>query len=434
VGITKNQQRVIIGNSHAALAALESIHKVDPQSTTIILTKEEEMPYSPTSLVGLIAGEISEESLGLRSKSFYDQMNATLLPRHQVEYLDNRKQEITFTNGFKLAYDQVLVATGSIPVIPPFEGLRKGDAITLRRLEDARKIVSLCKSSKKVAILGAGLIAIEIAMALRKRGLEVTIIARRRILRVYVDVDAGSIIKDLYRQQGIEVMEGSPIAGIESGTKGIRVSLESGDKVDADFVLVGTGVKPNVEFMVDSGIEIADGVLVDERMQTNDPFIYAAGDVAQGKGFFGDEKVVTPTITNAVYQGKAAGSNMAGQTQEFEGSLPMNIFNFFGNVAFSVGASLSEGQDEAATVLKKIDKENRVFRKLVIKDGKLVGCTMINQPVEAGLCHAMIRQGWEADDVVEHFDNDLASAFRRTVINNSGKEMKQQREGENRQL
>jgi len=93
---------------------------------------------------------------------------------------------------------------------------------------------------------------------------------------------------------------------------------------------------------------------------------------------------------------------------------------------------LSEGKDEAVKVLKKIDKENQSFRKLVITDGKLVGCTMINQLVEAGLCQAMIRQGGEADDVVEHFENDLASAFRRTVINNSGKEMKRQREEEDR--
>ena len=430
MGITKNKPRVIIGNSHAALSALESMHKVDPQSTTIILTKEEEMPYSPTSLVRFIAGEVKEESLGLRSRSFYDRVNATVFPRHEVEYLDNKNREITFTNGSKLGYDKVLVATGSIPVVPPFEGLRKEEAITLRRLEDARKIIRLCESSKKAVILGAGLIAMEVAMALRKRGLDVTIIARRRILRVYVDVDGGSIIKDVYRQQGIEVMEESPIPGIESGTKGVRVSLQSGDKVDADFVLVATGVKPNVEFMVNSGIEIADGVLADERMQTNDPFVYVAGDIAQGKGFFGEDKVVTPTMLNAVSQGKVAGSNMAGGAEVSAGSLPANIYNFFGNVVFSIGLSLAEGGGEGLKVLKAIDEPNRSLKKLVISDGKLVGCTMINQPVEAGLCREMIMKGWETDDVVEHFDNDLASAFRRTLIKNNSKEMKLQRENE----
>ncbi len=388
------------------------------------------MPYSPTSLVGFIAGEVSRGSLALRSRSFYDEVNATVFPRHQVEYLDNRNKEIICTNGSRLAYDKVLVATGSVPVVPLFEGLRKEDAVTIRRLEDAERIVRLCETSKKAIILGAGMIAMEAAMALRKRGLQVTIIARSRILRVYVDVDAGSIVKDVYRQHGIEVLEGSNIAGIESWTKGVQVSLESGDKVGADFVLVATGVEPNVEFMVESGIAMAEGILVDERMQTSDPSVYAAGDVAQGTGFFGGEKVVIPTIMNAVYQGKVAGSNMAGGTEVFAGGLPMNIYDFFGNVVFSIGLSLAEGGDDGLKVLKAVDKPNRSLKKLVIRDGKLVGCTFINEAVEAGLCRAMILNGWKANELIEYFDNDLVNAFRRTLVKNNGAEMKLRRESE----
>ena len=427
------KELVIIGNSHAGLAALQSIRDVDPKCSITIITREEAEPYSPTSLAAFIAGEIREENLKLKNLSFYSDMNASILFGRQVEDLNPKEKETTLADGAKLGYDQVLVATGSVPIVPPISGLSKKEALTLRTVEDAKRIMELAKSSKKAVIIGAGLIGMEVAMSLRKRGLDVVLVEKeKRVLPLYFDDDAASIIEGIYREQGIKVIKGNQLINVEKGVNAQRLSLESGDRIEADFTLVAVGMRPNVEFILNSGIEIGEGVLVNERLQTSAPSVYAAGDVAQAKGFFGDGRIVTPTVLNAVNQGKVAGSNMVGQAKEFEGSLPMNIFNFFGNVAFSIGISLSEGKDEAVKVLKKIDKENQSFRKLVITDGKLVGCTMINQLVEAGLCQAMIRQGWEVDDVVEHFDNDLASAFRRTVINNSGKEMKRQREEEDR--
>ena len=118
---------------------------------------------------------------------------------------------------------------------------------------------------------------------------------------------------------------------------------------------------------------------------------------------------------------------MAGGARVFAGGLAMNIFNAFGNVFFSIGLSLAENEGKGLNVLKVVDKTKRNLKKLVISDGKLVGCTMINQPVDAGLCREMIMNRWPADDVMEHFENDLASAFRRTLIKEGSEEMKLQR-------
>ncbi len=426
----KGKQRVIIGNSHAALSALESINRIDPQSNTIIIGKDEEMAYSPASLIAFIAGEIKEENLSLRSSSFYDMMNTRLLARHRVEDLDARNKEITFTDGSKLGYDQVLVAAGAIPVVPQLEGLKKEEAITLRSLNDARRIIELCRGARKVVILGAGLIGMEIATALRKKGLDVVLVEMaERVVPLYFDDDGASLIQSAYREQGIEVITGNKVTGIERGVNEQRVNLQSGDKLEADFVLVATGAKPNVEFMVNSGIKIIDGVLVNERMQTSDPSVFAAGDVAQGKGFFGEDNIMAPSVFNAVYQGEVAGDNMAGGARVFAGSLAMNIFNAFGDVFFSMGVSLAENEGKGLKVLKVVDKTKRSLKKLVISEGKLVGCTMINQPVDAGLCREMIIKRWPADDVIEHFENDLASAFRRTLIKENSEEMKLQRGG-----
>jgi len=430
MAVVKGKQRVIIGNSHAALSALESINRIDPQSNTIIISKDEEMAYSPASLIAFIAGEIKEENLSLRSSSFYDMMNARLLAKHRVEDLDARNKEITFTDGSKLGYDQVLIATGSSPLVPPIEGLGKDGALTLRTIADAERIIELCKSSKKAAIIGAGLIGMEIAAALRKRGLDVVLVEiEERVVPLYFDNDGASLIESVYREQGIEVRTGNKVASIERGVKGQRLNLQSGERIDADFVLMATGVRPNVEFMVNSGIEVMDGILVNERLQTSNPSVFAAGDVTQGKGFFGEDNVMAPSVFNAVRQGEVAGSNMAGGTRVFAGSFAVNIFNAFGNVFFSMGVPLTENEGKGLKVLKVMDKTKRNLKKLVISNGKLVGCTMINQPVDAGLCREMIMKRWPADDVIKHFENDLASAFRRTLIKESSEEMKLQRGG-----
>ncbi|MBI2853938.1 MAG: NAD(P)/FAD-dependent oxidoreductase [Chloroflexi bacterium] len=423
---TKKGPRVIIGNSHSALAALECIHRVDPETPNLVLTRDDGTPYSPTALVGLIAGEVKEQKLNLKDSAFYDSVNARVLPWHDVEYLDAKNQQLVLGNGARMPYGRVLVATGSIPLVPKIPGLTKRDTNVLHNIADARKIIELCKRSKKVVTLGAGLIAVEAAMALRQHGLNITIVARSRILRAYIDAEAGAIIADVYRQNGIKVLEGSDVSGVESSREGMLVVLESGEKVRADFVLVATGVKPNTGFLIESGIDISDGLIVNEKMQTNDPLVYAAGDVAQGRGLFTSDKIVVPTIMNAVAQGKVAGTNMAGGNQTFAGSLPMNIYNFFGNVLFSIGLSGDNGR--GTKVLKALDTRKRSYKKLVLRDGRLVGCTMINQSAEAGVCREAIMNGWESNDVEQNFADDLASAFRRTLIKESGREMARQRE------
>jgi phenylglyoxylate dehydrogenase epsilon subunit len=416
---------VIVGNSHAGVSALERIHKLDPQSSTIIVSEEEEPSYSPTSLTAFIAGDVKEQDVGLRPKAFYDQMNARVLLGRRAEGLDAKKRRITFADGSKLAYDQLLVATGSRPAIPRIEGLGKAGALSLRTLQDARWIIKASRESRKAVIIGAGLIGMEAAPALKKRGLDVTVIEMLgRVLPLYFDEDAASIIDSVYQEQGIKVLKTTMIHAVERGAKGWRLNLNSGERLDADLVLVATGVRSNVEFLKGSGIQVAEGVLVNERMQTSDPSIYAAGDVAQGKRFLEEDKVLTPTVLNAVYQGQVAGSNMAGEANEFVGGITMNVFNFYGNVAFSVGQSL-DGQ--GLEVLKEVDQDNRRLKKLVLQDGKLVGCAMINQGIEPGLPRRMIMERWQADEVKKHFHDDLASAFRRTLVQESGGEMAEKR-------
>lgn len=425
---SKAKQRVIIGNSHAGIAALERLHAAEPQAMSIIISGESELPYSPTSLPAYVAGEVKEQNLGLRDRSFYDRNNTLPLLGRRVEELDAKNRHVVLSDGGRLSYDQLLVATGSRPAIPPIPGLKKDEAVTLRTLGDAKALVQLCDGSRSAAVIGAGLVGMEVATSLQKRGLKVTVIELLgQVLPLYFEKEAAAIVEAVYREHGIEVMKGVRIQGIEKGARGMQLSLGSGDKLEADFVVVATGVTPNLEFLAGSGIDVAEGLLVNDHMQTSDPSVYAAGDVAQGSGFFGETSVITPTVLNAVYQAQAAASNMLGEDRAFEGGMTLNVFNFFQNVAFSVGNSL-DGQ--GLETLMQIDKEKRHFKKLVIQDGRLVGCAMINQGLEAGLARRMIMERWPADEIKKHFYDNLSSAFRRTLIRESSKEMEEERRGQ----
>ena len=386
----EKKKHIIIGCGTAALTALKQIRKVSFQDEVKLVTKEPYLPYSPTSLPYVISGRIKESEISLATDGFFDEMEAQLVRGKSVERIDVEKKEVVYDSRERESYDSLLIATGSEPVLPPIPGLTAGRVLQLRTLDDAREVMARIADGQTAVILGAGLIGMHLAQCLAEKGVRVKVVEMLpQILPAYFDHDASAMIQRVLEKHGVQFYTNHQACGVTWKNKGVEVSLEGGESVNADFLLVATGVKPRTSFLEGSGIKIDDGIVVDSEMRTNISNIFAAGDVASAKGFLTGKNGLNPILPNAAEQGKVAGSNMAGKKAEYEGWLPMNTFSFFGHLALSIGKAMPSQGDE---VLMENNNSNVGYRKIICKDGKLIGAAFIDTDLNAGTLQYLIKK------------------------------------------
>ena len=383
------KKHLIIGCGPAALSALEEIRSISAEDEIKLVTMEEHPPYSPSVLPYLLAGRTKEAEVWLRDESYSQRMTATFAKGKEVVRVLPERKEVVYRDGDRDRYDTILIATGSKPVKPPAKGLDEAGFLGFHIMDHYRKLLQQLENKRNVAIYGAGLVAIEVAMALLERGYSVKVIVRSRVLRRYFDKDVGTVIEDIFRGQGAQIYTGSEISEVKRSKGGIELILASGSSLDADVLITATGVEPRTHFLEGSGVKVNRGVLVDSRMRTNIPDIYAAGDVAEAPGFSG-EPGINPILPNALSQGKVAGANMAGGETDYQGWIAMNILKFFGNSALSVGLSMPP--KDGYQVLEEKKEERKQFRKFVYEGDQLVGAMILNVDVDPGAIRYLIEK------------------------------------------
>jgi phenylglyoxylate dehydrogenase epsilon subunit len=384
---------LIVGCGTAALSALKQIRKVNSQAEVKLVSMESHLPYSPTSLPYVISGRMKESEIAMAAEDFFEQMDAVWLRGKKVERVDAAEGTVILDSGEKESFDALLIATGSEPVMPQIPGLSDGQALVLRTLDQARDLAARMEVSKTAIVLGAGLIGMHVAQCLAEKGVQVKVVEMLpRILPAYFDEDASGMIQGVLERHGITFVTGRKADRVTWKKTGVEVTLKSGEALEADLLLVATGVTPRTAFLEGSGIEINGGInggiLVDNRMRTSVTNIFAAGDVAAAQSFLAGEHGINAILPNAAEQGKVAGSNMAGQAMEYEGWLPMNAFKFFGHLAVSVGKASPSAGDE---VLAGSHEENG-YRRLICSNGLLLGATFIDTDVNAGVFQYLIRK------------------------------------------
>jgi phenylglyoxylate dehydrogenase epsilon subunit len=279
----------------------------------------------------------------------------------------------------------------------------------VRTLDDALKLRESIQNAKSAIVIGAGLIAMHTAENLARAGLEVTMVVRRQVsLFAYFDGAAARMIESIFSMNGVSIVTGSGVAGIASTGKGCEVRLESGQVLSADLLLLATGVRPRVGFLEGSGIDTDQGILVNERMRTNVPYIWAAGDVAQAPGFFDAGKTINATLPNASVQGRIAGMDMVNDPalQPYLGSSGLNTFNFFDNHGFSVGlATLTEGGDDIEVNTIYLPSSHQ-YQKLVFKNDRLIGVSAINAELDPGVLRELIQRQIDLAEIKDQFTSD----------------------------
>ena len=222
-------------------------------------------------------------------------------------------------------------------------------------------------------------------------------VLHRRHARIEVDPgaprdeEAAGLIRQAFADKGVKVFTGERVTGSAREGRGCLLTLASGKNISGDLLVIATGVRPRTDYLSASGVEVDEGILVDERMRTSAEDIWAAGDVAQARSFFDATRRVNATLPSAVEQGRIAGMDMVQDPwlKPFEGAIPLNSYRFFGHRAFSVGLV---PQEEEIEVEKLFLPEACRYQKLAFKDDRLVGAQGINSGLDPGLMHQLIRR------------------------------------------
>ncbi|MCG6863713.1 MAG: FAD-dependent oxidoreductase [Chromatiaceae bacterium] len=385
-------RHVILGNGPAGVVAAETIRKSDSQADITLVGNEPEPPYSRMALPYLLQEEIEEEGTYLRKdKGHFERLRIKLMTA-QAEAVDTKARRVKFHDGAPLPYDALLIATGARPTKPPVSGIDAPGVQTCWTLEDARKITSRAKPQSRVVQIGAGFIGCIILQALWNRGLRLTVVEMgdRMVPRMMTPV-AGGMIRNWCQKKGIRVHTERRVLAITPDMKrpgSVFVHLDSGDDLPADLVICAAGVQPNIAFLAGSGIATDQGVLVDERLQTNLPGVYAAGDVAEAFDFSTGERAINAIQPDAVEQGRVAGLNMAGNETRCPGSLTINVLDTLGLVSSSFGKWWGVIDGETA---ETVDEENYRYLSLQFKDDVLIGATCVGHTANVGVLRGLIQ-------------------------------------------
>lgn len=366
---------VIIGNSAAGLSGLEAFRSQDKTSQVTIVAKEGQRPYSKVLLPYYLREKVPHEHLYIRDEDYYARLDATCIEAAVLRLLEEQKC-VELDDGTLLSYDKLLVASGSSPVPPPIAGL-SGDGVQhLWTLADVDKLATWYKKGNRVAVLGSGFVSMQAACAAQSRGLEVSVIELvDRIMSRSLDTHGAHIVSARMKDIGIDLRLKTRTTHVERTDSHTYVlHFESGDSLVSDFIIVGTGVRPNTDFLEGTGIEIDNGIVVNEFMETSISGIYAAGDVAQVPSFAGGKPVVHALWPTAVETGRIAGNCMASTPVSYQGSLNMNVTQMFDLTVASMGAFI---EDEGCETWIDESLPADQYMKIVLKNGVPVGATCV---------------------------------------------------------
>jgi len=385
---------LIIGNSIAGINCIEGIRGIDRKGGLIVLSEEDCSNYSKPLISYYLGGRIEEKSLFLKGDDFYNENNADVLYETVALGIDVEKKKV-FTNKSEIEFDKLLIATGGKPIMPEIEGYSEGikGVFTFTSLSDARKLKNYIEERKcrEGFILGGGLIGLKCAEGLIDKGLKVYIIEMAdRLLSMTLDRDASEIIeKGLKERSDCKVLKGDTIKRIDYKDGVIsRISLMSGREIETELLVIAVGVRPNIALVKETPVKYNRGILVDEHMRTNIPYIYAAGDVTEGKDMLMDRNSVIAIWPVAARQGKIAGENMAGGSAIYNGLFPMNAVDIAGYPVISFGITNPVDADKYEIMVKKDEEE---YKKIVIRDNRIVGCIFLGKIDRSGIFQGLIR-------------------------------------------
>lgn len=356
-----------------------------------MISAEHYFAYSRPLTTYYVAHKINREGLFIADNSFYKNYDVKIELGKRAVGIDKTKQIVYLEDDTVVEYDNLLIASGSIADFPDNVD---NDAVrfvsTLRTIDDAEKIIALSKSAKDIVILGAGLVSLQVADALKKNGVTVTfVVGSKQILSKNIDVDCAKIIQKRLEARGLLFLFHREVSAIRTKDSKACVITNRGEELLADLVVVGKGIRPNTELLTNTGIHMSEGVLVDKFMRTNIKNIFAAGDVAEEKNSLTGKTEVNATWPNACIQGQIAGLNMVGYMRRHDVQFRENITTFFGLTIASIGSAKLKGR--GAEELRHADPRRYLYRKFLLHGERIIGAVLLGELRDVGVISYCIR-------------------------------------------
>ena len=376
---------VIIGGGPAATNAIETIRQFDGTAKITLIC--DEPAHARMALPYWLSGEITREHTLTADDAYFQKLNVDTRFGVRVTKIDPEANQLELTEG-TLNFDRLLIATGSRPVGLPVPGSDLPGVQPLWTLDHTESALGAVegKAKPRVIMIGSGFIGFIMLNAMHKRGWKLAVVEREaHVLPRMLNADAAAIVNSWLTDQGIQLHCGTTVEQISASNGSKQVALADGSRLEADLVVIATGVEPNVALTQGSGIDAADGpdggIPVNDRMQTNFSHVFAAGDVAKGPALFSDALEVHAIQPTAVDHGRVAGANMAGQTVRYPGSLSMNILDACGLQCSSFG----RWSDQNAEAMTMSNPGGFVYRQLLWDGDRLTGAIFLGRANDMGM-------------------------------------------------
>lgn len=373
---------LIIGAGPAGVTVAETLRAQGSRDAITVLSAEPYPPYSPPAMVDHFLTGSNVHFW--RGRNWAERLGVTYASGVPAEAVDPDAHTVRLASGQVLTYDRLVIAAGA-RLYAPVEGSEREGVYNFKSLSAAEALVARVRTgeARSALIVGAGFIGVEIAWLLRALGLHVTQIEMLdRVMPRVLDAETAAIVAERMRAQGIELRLNTAARRFIGNGRAEGVELESGEVLRADILVAATGVKPNVEFLKGSGIETQWGIRVDERLRTNAPDVYAAGDIVEAHDRLTGERYVHAIFPNAVAQGQVVALNLLGWAVRYEGAENMNSLKHLGLPVMAVGA-----QSGVETLRLR---RGAVLRQIFLDDGRIVGFRLVGDTRQAGLLRSLM--------------------------------------------
>lgn len=377
---------VIIGKGMAATRLVDELgQRALGRHAVAVIGAEPRLAYNRVLLSPLLAGEIDERDIELKPAAWWRARGVSTFYGRAASAIDRAAKTVTLEDGLTLSYGKLVLATGSKPLKPPFPGGELEGVLTFRDTADVEAMRAYAERGARIVVIGGGLLGLEAAAGLARAGGKVTLLHLvDRLMERQLDAEGAAILSDAMAARGVTVRLNSATKGFLGGGKVEGVELQDGTVIPADVVVLAIGVRPNVDLAKAAGLGVDRGILVDDGLATDDSDIFAIGECAQHRG------QVYGLVEPAYEQARVLAARLAGHEAAYAGSLLATNLKVSGVGVFSAGEF--EAGEGAETILLR-DPAAGLYRKFVLREGRLAGCILVGDTQGALFYLDLIRSG-----------------------------------------
>ncbi|MED3878731.1 nitrite reductase large subunit NirB [Priestia megaterium] len=391
----QKKKLVLIGNGMAGVRAIEEVLKVSNEAFEITIFGSEPHPnYNRILLSKVLQGDTNVEDITLNDWNWYQENNITLYTGETVTSIDSVKKEVATNSGRVESYDELILATGSLPFILPIPGSDKKGVTAFRDIKDTDEMLQASQQYKKAAVIGGGLLGLEAARGLLNLGMDVSVIhLAPYLMERQLDPTAGKLLQNELEKQGMKFLLEKQTAEIVGDERVEGLSFKDGAFLEADLVVMAVGIKPNVQLAKEAGLNVNRGIVVNDYMQTDIPNIYAVGECAEHRG------MVYGLVAPLYEQGKALAKAICGAEKvPYEGSVLSTQLKVSGVEVFSAGDFT---EDEEKKAIKVFDEQDGIYKKLVLRGNQIVGAVLFGDSSDGNRLFSMIQKQEDVSDVAK---------------------------------